>query len=403
MAQISFEDALKALSEREGSDLYYSTGAPPSAKIFGKLEPLSDEIMKPGEIEVLAQDVMDDAQKEKFAEVPEMNLAISRSGLGRYRVNIFKQRNQTSMVIRRLGTDLPNYKDLGLPPVLMDLIMQKRGLILFVGGTGSGKSTSLAALIDYRNENSHGHIITIEDPVEFTHRHKGCIVNQREVGTDTLTFDDALANTLRQAPDVILIGEIRHQETMEHALAFSETGHLCLSTLHANNANQAMDRIINFFPEERHNQLLQDLSLNMRAIVSQRLIPTVDGKRAAAIEILVGTPRAADLIAKGAVSELKELMEKSTEQGMQTFDQSLYKLYKEGRISLEEALKNADSKNNLRLRITLDENPAGAAAIEEEMAREAAAEANQQSGQQAGEGSGDNQSLDGLSLVDLDH
>ena len=403
MAQISFEDALKALSEREGSDLYYSTGAPPSAKIFGKLEPLSDEIMKPGEIDVLAQDVMDDAQKEKFAEVPEMNLAISRSGLGRYRVNIFKQRNQTSMVIRRLGTDLPNYKDLGLPPVLMDLIMQKRGLILFVGGTGSGKSTSLAALIDYRNENSHGHIITIEDPVEFTHRHKGCIVNQREVGTDTLTFDDALANTLRQAPDVILIGEIRHQETMEHALAFAETGHLCLSTLHANNANQAMDRIINFFPEERHNQLLQDLSLNMRAIVSQRLIPTVDGKRAAAIEILVGTPRAADLIAKGAVSELKELMEKSTEQGMQTFDQSLYKLYKEGRISLEEALKNADSKNNLRLRVTLDENPAGAAAIEEEMAREAAAEANQQSGQQAGEGSGDNQSLDGLSLVDLDH
>ena len=403
MAQISFEDALKALSEREGSDLYYSTGAPPSAKIFGKLEPLSDEIMRPGEIDVIAQDIMDDAQKEKFAEAPEMNLAISRSGLGRYRVNIFKQRNQTSMVIRRLGTDLPNYKDLGLPPVLMDLIMQKRGLILFVGGTGSGKSTSLAALIDYRNENSHGHIITIEDPVEFTHRHKGCIVNQREVGTDTLTFDDALANTLRQAPDVILIGEIRHQETMEHALAFSETGHLCLSTLHANNANQAMDRIINFFPEERHKQLLQDLSLNMRAIVSQRLIPTVDGKRAAAIEILVGTPRAADLIAKGAVSELKELMEKSTEQGMQTFDQSLYRLYKEGRISLDEALKNADSKNNLRLRITLDENPAGAAAIEEEIAREAAAEANQQAGQQLSESSGDNQSLDGLSLVDLDH
>ena len=228
-------------------------------------------------------------------------------------------------------------------------------------------------------------------------------MNQREVGTDTLTFDDALANTLRQAPDVILIGEIRHQETMEHALAFSKTGHLCLSTLHANNANQAMDRIINFFPEERHKQLLQDLSLNMRAIVSQRLIPTVDGKRAAAIEILVGTPRAADLIAKGAVSELKELMEKSTKQGMQTFDQSLYRLYKEGRISLDEALKNADSKSNLRLRITLDENPAGAAAIEEEIAREAAAEANQQAGQQLSESSGDNQSLDGLSLVDLDH
>ena len=403
MAQISFEDALKALSEREGSDLYYSTGAPPSAKIFGELVQLSDETMKPGEIDVLAQDIMDDVQKEKFSEVPEMNLAISRPGLGRYRVNIFKQRNQTSMVIRRLGTDLPNYKDLGLPPVLMELIMQKRGLILFVGGTGSGKSTSLAALIDYRNENSQGHIITIEDPVEFTHRHKGCIVNQREVGTDTLTFDDALANTLRQAPDVILIGEIRHQETMEHALAFAETGHLCLSTLHANNANQAMDRIINFFPEERHNQLLQDLSLNMRAIVSQRLIPTVDGKRAAAIEILVGTPRAADLIMKGAVSELKELMEKSTEQGMQTFDQALYKLYKEGRISLEEALKNADSKNNLRLKITLDENPAGAAAVEAEMAEEKEAVApaepkHEPTKTEAPKGG----ALDGLSLVDLD-
>jgi twitching motility protein PilU len=403
MAQISFEDALKALSEREGSDLYYSTGAPPSAKIFGELVQLSDETMKPGEIDVLAQDIMDDVQKEKFSEVPEMNLAISRPGLGRYRVNIFKQRNQTSMVIRRLGTDLPNYKDLGLPPVLMELIMQKRGLILFVGGTGSGKSTSLAALIDYRNENSQGHIITIEDPVEFTHRHKGCIVNQREVGTDTLTFDDALANTLRQAPDVILIGEIRHQETMEHALAFAETGHLCLSTLHANNANQAMDRIINFFPEERHNQLLQDLSLNMRAIVSQRLIPTVDGKRAAAIEILVGTPRAADLIMKGAVSELKELMEKSTEQGMQTFDQALYKLYKEGRISLEEALKNADSKNNLRLKITLDENPAGAAAVEAEMAEEEEAVApaepkHEPTKTEARKGG----ALDGLSLVDLD-
>jgi twitching motility protein PilU len=360
-------------------------------------------MMKPGEIDVLAQDIMDDVQKEKFAEVPEMNLAISRPGLGRYRVNIFKQRNQTSMVIRRLGTDLPNYKDLGLPPVLMELIMQKRGLILFVGGTGSGKSTSLAALIDYRNENSQGHIITIEDPVEFTHRHKGCIVNQREVGTDTLTFDDALANTLRQAPDVILIGEIRHQETMEHALAFAETGHLCLSTLHANNANQAMDRIINFFPEERHNQLLQDLSLNMRAIVSQRLIPTVDGKRAAAIEILVGTPRAADLIMKGAVSELKELMEKSTEQGMQTFDQALYKLYKEGRISLEEALKNADSKNNLRLKITLDENPAGAAAVEAEMAEEeAAAAAAQPQNEPMKTEAPKAGPLDGPSLVDLD-
>jgi len=265
------------------------------------------------------------------------------------------------MVIRRLGDSLPNYKDLGLPPVLPKLIMSKLGLILFVGGTGSGKSTSMAALIDYRNQKSKGHIITIEDPVEFTHPHKGCIVNQREIGTDTDSWEDALANTLRQAPDVILIGEIRHRETMEHALAFAETGHLCLSTLHANNANQAMDRIINFFPEERHSQLLQDLSLNMRGIISQRLVKTVDGKRAAAIEILLGTPRAADLISKGDVSSLKELMEKSGEQGMQTFDMALFKLYKQGKITLEEALKNADSKNNLRLRVTLDDNPAAKA------------------------------------------
>ena len=261
------------------------------------------------------------------------------------------------MVIRRLGTDLPSYKDLGLPETLVQLITQKRGFILFVGGTGSGKSTSLAAMIDYRNENTEGHIITIEDPIEFTHNHKKCIVNQREVGSDTDSFEDALANTLRQAPDVILIGEIRHRETMEHALAFAETGHLCVSTLHANSANQAMDRIINFFPEERHAQLLQDLSLNMRAIISQRLVPTLDGKRAAAIEVLIGTPRAADLIARGEVSELKELMEKSEEQGMQTFDRALYKLYKEGKISMEEALKNADSRNNLRLKISLDETP----------------------------------------------
>ena len=276
MTQISFEQALQLLSDREGSDLYYSTGAPPSAKVYGKLTTFSDEVMKPGEIEEIANSIMNDEQREQFKESSEMNLAISRSGLGRYRVNIFRQRNQVSMVIRRLGTDLPNYKDLGLPPALMQLIMQKRGLVLFVGGTGSGKSTSLAALIDYRNENTEGHIITIEDPVEFTHNHKGCIVNQREVGSDTDSFENALANTLRQAPDVILIGEIRHRETMEHALAFAETGHLCLSTLHANSANQAMDRIINFFPEERHAQLLQDLSLNMRGIVSQRLIPTVE-------------------------------------------------------------------------------------------------------------------------------
>lgn len=354
MAQTEFEDCLKILVDKEGSDLYYSTGAPPSAKFYGTLHQLSDEPMKPGEIEKIADSIMTPEQQKEFRETLEMNLAISRPGLGRYRVNIFWQRNEVSMVIRRLGDSLPDYRKLGLPPVLPKLIMSKLGLILFVGGTGSGKSTSMAALIDYRNQKSKGHIITIEDPVEFTHPHKGCIVNQREVKADTHSWEDALANTLRQAPDVILIGEIRHQETMEHALAFAETGHLCLSTLHANNANQAMDRIINFFPEERHSQLLADLSLNMRGIISQRLIPTVDGKRAAAIEILLGTPRAADLIAKGDVGSLKELMEKSGEQGMQTFDMALFKLYKAGQITLDEALKNADSKNNLRLRITLD-------------------------------------------------
>ncbi len=354
---VNFEENLKILVDKEGSDLYLSTGAPPSAKFYGTMNQLGDRVMQPGEVLQIANYCMTEGQVKEFAETLEMNLAISRQGLGRYRINIFQQRNEAAMVIRRLGDSLPNYKDLGLPAVLPKLIMSKLGLILFVGGTGSGKSTSMAALIDYRNQKTKGHIITIEDPVEFTHPHKNCIVNQREVGTDTHSWEDALANTLRQAPDVILIGEIRHQETMEHALAFAETGHLCLSTLHANNANQAMDRIINFFPEERHVQLLSDLALNMRGIISQRLIPTVDGKRAAAIEILLGTPRAADLISKGDVGSLKELMEKSAEQGMQTFDMALFKHYKAGRITLDEALKNADSKNNLRLKITLDENP----------------------------------------------
>lgn len=355
---MDFEDCLQKLADEDGSDLYYSTGAPASAKFHGVLTPLDDIKMQPGEIAKLADTIMDENQRRQFHENPEMNLAISRPLLGRFRVNIFKQRNEVSMVIRRLGSELPQVKDLGLPAVLPKLIMQKLGLILFVGGTGSGKSTSMAALIDHRNKNSKGHIITIEDPVEFTHPHKGCIVNQREIGSDTLSWGEALANTLRQAPDVILIGEIRHRETMEHALAFAETGHLCLSTLHANNANQALDRIINFFPEERHQQLLLDLSLNIRGIISQRLIPTIDGKRTAAIEILLGTPRVADLIYKGDIASLKEIMEKSEEQGMQTFDSALYKLYKQKKITLEEALKNADSKNNLRLRITLDRNPA---------------------------------------------
>ncbi len=348
-------ELLRQFHELDGSDLYLATGAPPSAKIHGRLTPLSQEKLKPGMVRDIAWGIMTDEQKQEFEQRPEMNLAISESGLGRFRVNIFQQRAEISMVIRAITTDIPDFKTLGLPPILTRLVMQKRGLILFVGGTGSGKSTSLASLIDHRNSNSGGHIITIEDPVEFVHRHKKSIVNQREVGVDTASYHDALVNTLRQAPDVILIGEIRHQETMEHALAFSETGHLCLSTLHANNANQTLDRIINFFPEERRNQLLLDLSLNLIAIVSQRLIPTVDGKRCAAVEVLLGTPRARDLIRKGDIASLKELMTKSENQGMQTFDSALYALWKAGKIHQDEALKNADSANNLRLRMTLGE------------------------------------------------
>mgnify|MGYP001199003056 CR=1 FL=1 len=276
---------LQRMIDEDGSDLFFSAGAPISCKIYGELRPFSEEKMNNKLIEAYAMSLMSSDQREAFEEKPEMNLAISESGVGRFRVNIFRQRSNISMVIRAIKTDIPDFRSLNLPPVLLKLIMQKRGLILFVGGTGSGKSTSLASLIDYRNSNSAGHIITIEDPVEFVHPHKRSIVNQREVGVDTNSYEDALENTLRQAPDVILIGEIRTAETMEHALAFAETGHLCISTLHANNANQAIDRIVNFFPEERHKQLFLDLSLNLRGIISQRLIPTVDKKRAAAVEI----------------------------------------------------------------------------------------------------------------------
>ncbi len=344
---------LKVLAEKDGSDLYLSTGALPSAKFNGVMTPLSKKEAPAGWVKSLAMEIMSKEQQEEFEHKPEMNLAISESGVGRFRVNIFKQRNEVSMVIRYINAQIPNLEDLGLPPVLKDVIMAKRGIILFVGGTGSGKSTSLAALIDHRNTHSKGHIITIEDPIEYVHQHKGCIVNQREVGVDTDSFEDALKNTLRQAPDVILIGEVRDRETMEHALAFAETGHLAISTLHANNANQALDRIINFFPEERHAQLLQDLSLNLRAFVSQRLIPTVDKKRCAAIEILLNSPRVEELIKRGEVSEIKEVMEKSERIGMCTFDSALLELYRKGKITVDEALKNADSENNLRLKIEL--------------------------------------------------
>lgn len=352
---MEFKDYLRLMVAKEASDLYLTTGAMPSMKVQGELRTIENAPIPPGRVKEIAYKAMNEEQIAEFEENPEMNLAISESGVGRFRVNIFKQRNQIGMVIRNIKTTIPSMESLGLPPILTKLIMQKRGLILFVGGTGSGKSTSLASLIDYRNTNSAGHIITIEDPIEFIHNHKKSIVNQREVGVDTMSYEEALKNTLRQAPDVILIGEVRDRETMEHAISFAETGHLAISTLHANNANQAFDRIINFFPEERHNQLLMDLSLNVRGFVSQRLIPTLDGKRAAAIEILIGTPMIADLILKGDISRIKEVMAKSENIGMQTFDAALYQLYKAGRISLDEALRNADSQNNLRLRISLEE------------------------------------------------
>ena len=355
---MGFNDLLRMMIEKDGSDLFLTTGAPPSMKAQGKLIPLIDKKLPEGMVKKIAYQIMSDQIKE-FEQSPEMNLAVADPDIGRFRVNIFQQRGEIGIVARNIKTEIPSAESLGLPPVLSELIMNKRGIILFVGGTGSGKSTSLAALIDHRNKNSDGHIVTIEDPVEFVHPHQGCIVNQREVGVDTNSYEEALKNTLRQAPDVILIGEIRSQETMEHALAFAETGHLCLSTLHANNANQALDRIINFFPDERHKQLFLDLSLNLVAFVSQRLVPTVDGKRCAAIEILIGTPRVCDLIKQGKVMEIKEVMEKSEQQGMKTFDSALFDLYKQGKISYEETLKNADSKNNVRLRIQLSEGKAG--------------------------------------------
>lgn len=355
---MNFKEYLKIMVMRDASDLYLTTGAPPSCKIQGILTPIEPDPLPPNRVKQIAYEIMDKDQIATFEQTPEMNLAVSETGVGRFRVNIFKQRSQVGMVVRAIKMEIPSPETLGLPQILKKIVMQKRGLILFVGGTGSGKTTSLAALIDFRNINSAGHIITIEDPIEFVHQHKKSIINQREVGMDTLTYEDALKNTLRQAPDVILIGEIRDRHTMENAIAFAETGHLAISTLHANNANQALDRIINFFPEERRQQLLMDLSLNVRAIVSQRLIPTLDSKRAVAVEILLGTPLVADLILKGEVGQIKEVMEKSENVGMQTFDGALFRLYKDGKISLEEALRNADSQNNLRLRISLSEREA---------------------------------------------
>lgn len=370
---MEFKDYLKMLATHDGSDIYLSAGAPPCAKFHGVLKPLEQRVLTADDLKAIAYNTMNEEQVAEFERKPEMNLAISFIDIGRFRVNIFKQRSAISMVIRNIKTEIPNADSLGLPSILKDVILSKNGLVLFVGATGSGKSTSLAALIDHRNRNSSGHIITIEDPIEYIHPHKKSIINQREVGVDTDCYEDALKNTLRQAPDVILIGEIRDQETMEHAIAFAETGHLCLSTLHANNANQALDRIINFFPENRRAQLLLDLSLNLQALVSQRLIPTIDGKRTAAIEILLGTPLVRDLIQRGEVHAIKETMEKSENLGMQTFDSALYKLYTAGSISMEEALHNADSPNNLRLKINLSKK---ASATDEQSASQENTEEN---------------------------
>ena len=350
-------ELLKVMLTQKSSDLFITANYPPAMKIDGKMTKVGPQNLSAAHTLALVKSVMSDKQIEEFEATKECNFAISPSGIGRFRVNAFIQQGSAGMVLRVIPTELPTIDGLGAPQILKEVVMSKRGLCILVGGTGSGKSTTLAAMVDYRNEHSFGHIITIEDPVEFVHPHKNCVVMQREVGIDTDSWEVALKNTLRQAPDVILMGEIRDAETMEHAMAFAETGHLCLATLHANSANQAIDRIINFFPEERHQQLLMDLSLNLRGMISQRLVPKKDGKgRAAAVEIMLNTPLVSELIFKGETSEIKEIMKKSREFGMQTFDQALEDLYAQGKISYEEALRNADSVNDLRLSIKLKGN-----------------------------------------------
>ena len=353
-------ELLKVMLAQKSSDLFITANYPPAMKIDGKMTKIGPQNLSAAHTLALVKSVMTDKQVEEFEATKECNFAISPNGIGRFRVNAFVQQGSAGMVMRVIPTELPTIDGLGAPQILKEVVMSKRGLCILVGGTGSGKSTTLAAMVDYRNEHSYGHIITIEDPVEFVHPHKNCVVMQREVGIDTDNWEIALKNTLRQAPDVILMGEIRDAETMEHAMAFAETGHLCLATLHANSANQAIDRIINFFPEERHQQLLMDLSLNLRGLISQRLIPKKDSKgRAAAVEIMLNTPLVSELIFKGETSEIKEIMKKSREFGMQTFDQALEDLYNEGKISYEEALRNADSVNDLRLSIKLKSNTGG--------------------------------------------
>ena len=347
-------DLLQLMVNRKGSDLFLTAEFPPAIKVDGAVARVSPQPLSPNHTMALARSIMSDRQMAEFERTKECNFAISPAGIGRFRVNAFIQQGRVGMVLRTIPADIPTIDQLGLPQVLKDVAMTKRGLCIFVGATGSGKSTSLAAMVDWRNQNSFGHIITVEDPIEFVHPHKNCIITQREVGLDTDSWEAALKNTLRQAPDVILMGEIRDRETMEHAIVFSETGHLCMATLHANSANQALDRIVNFFPEERREQLLLDLSLNLRSMISQRLMPRQGVKgRVAALEVLLNTPLVSDLIAKGDVVEIKEIMQKSRELGMQTFDQALFDLFEAGSITYEDALRNADSVNNLRLQIKL--------------------------------------------------
>jgi twitching motility protein PilU len=348
-------DLLRAMIAKKASDLFITAGFPPAFKLDGRMTPVSNQSLTPQHTQELARALMNDKQAQEFEGSNECNFAINPPGIGRFRVNAFVQQARVGLVLRTITTAIPSMDELNLPSVLKDVVMTKRGLVIVVGATGSGKSTSLAAMLGYRNENSYGHIVTIEDPIEYVHDHKNCLITQREVGVDTETWATALKNTLRQAPDVILIGEIRDRETMDHAISFAETGHLCMGTLHANSSNQALDRIINFFPEERRSQLLMDLSLNLKGLISQRLIPTKDGSgRAAAIEILLNTPLISDLIFKGEIHEIKEIMAKSRELGMQTFDQALFELFEADEISYEEAIRNADSMNELRLQIKLN-------------------------------------------------
>lgn len=352
---MEIRDFLKVMVEHDASDIYLTADSLPMYRIYGVTQPVGEAPLTNEQLEALARSVMrTEKQKKEFEETMEMNLALAYDDLGRFRVNIFRQRGNVGLVIRQIKVEIVPLDELGLPSIIKDISMSKRGLVLVVGATGSGKSTTLAAMVDHRNSKAQGHIVSVEDPIEFVHRHKKSIVTQREIGFDTLSYANALKNTLRQAPDVILIGEIRDTETMEAAITFAETGHLCLGTLHSNNANQAIERIMNFFPQERHAQIYLQLSLNLRAIISQRLIISLDGKRVAAMEILMDTPRIKDLIKRGEVDVLKDAMEQGIQEGCQTFDQALFVLYKEGKISLEQALINADSANNLRLKIKLE-------------------------------------------------